>query len=340
MLDVSTDREGPAAQMTETSYPEGDRPAGRGGPVCFVFLDGVGLGPASGSNPFVRASMPALRRLLDGPLVLGPPLVREQLLFLPMDACLGVAGLPQSATGQTALFTGLNAPALVGAHVPAHPSHALRDVIAEHSILKRATEMGLRATFANAYTDSYWRRAAHGKLRHSASTLTAGAALLRFRTMDDLAQGRAIYWDITHKVMHLVSGRKAARVQPEESGRRLARLAASHDLVLFESFLTDLAGHRRLPWPTEEVLSLIDRFLAGLLSTLADGSTLVLASDHGNVEDSSTRSHTANPVPLLVVGPGATAFRGARAITDVAPSILRWLGGWGWQRNESPDQHG
>jgi hypothetical protein len=205
----------------------------------------------------------------------------------------------------------------------------LRSVIAEHSFLKRATEMRLGATFANAYSDRYWQSAADGRVRHSASTLTTSAAQLRFRTMEDLARGEALYWDITHEVMHQVIGQNVESVLPEEAGRRLARLVAGHDLVLFETFLTDLAGHSRLPWPTEEVLSLVDRFLDGLLSTLPDSSTLVLSSDHGNVEDGRTRMHTTNPVPLLVVGPGAATFRHATAITDVAPSILRWLGGGG-----------
>ena len=108
-------------------------------------------------------------------------------------------------------------------------------------------------------------------------------------------------------------------LEPEEAGRRLARLVAAHDLVLFESFLTDLAGHGRLPQPTEEVLTLLDRFLGGLLETLPDEATLVLSSDHGNLEDSNTRAHTLN-------GPAAASFRQAHAITDVTPGILHWLG--------------
>jgi bisphosphoglycerate-independent phosphoglycerate mutase (AlkP superfamily) len=37
--------------------------------------------------------------------------------------------------------------------------------------------------------------------------------------------------------------------------------------------------------------------------------------------------HTTNPVPLLVVGPGAGAFREAQAITDVAGGIMAVLRG-------------
>ena len=47
---------------------------------------------------------------------------------------------------------------------------------------------------------------------------------------------------------------------------------------------------------------MLDQFLAGLLAALPSGSSLVLSSDHGNFEDSSSRMHTRNPVPLLVWG--------------------------------------
>ncbi len=49
---------------------------------------------------------------------------------------------------------------------------------------------------------------------------------------------------------------------------------------------------------------------------------LVVTSDHGNLEDLSTKSHTRNPVPLLAVGPGADAFAGAASLTDVTPAVV------------------
>jgi hypothetical protein len=271
--------------------------------------------------------MPVLREILGGPLVDAQMVEADDLLLSPLDALLGVSGLPQSATGQTALFTGINAARLAGAHVPAFPTPVLRKAISEHSLLKKVSDLGLRATFANAFSDSYWERVEQGRLRHSASTLATMAGGLTLRTLRDLRRGEAVYWDITHDVMHLVLREDVERVQPEEAGRRLAALSASHDLVLFESFLTDLAGHRRLPWPTEQVLALLDRFLSGLITSLPADATLVLTSDHGNVEDSTTRAHTTNPVPLLAVGPGAKTFRTAQSITDVAPAIVRWLNG-------------
>jgi bisphosphoglycerate-independent phosphoglycerate mutase (AlkP superfamily) len=54
---------------------------------------------------------------------------------------------------------------------------------------------------------------------------------------------------------------------------------------------------------------------------------VVLASDHGNLEDLSTNRHTRNPVPALFWGAGAEeAAAGVSTIADIAPAILRRLG--------------
>ncbi len=296
--------------------------------VCFVFLDGVGLGLDDDANPLARVCMPTVRRLLGRPLINGPAVEMPRLLFRPLDASLGVEGLPQSATGQTTLFTGVNAAKAVGRHVSAFPTAALREIIVEHSLLKRAVEMGRRATFANAYSPQYWDRVKERRFRHSATTWVNMAAGLEFRSFDDLARGRAVYWDITHWILHQRNGRyPIPLIEPEEAGRRLAALTAEHDLVLYESFLPDLVGHRRLDVAPESVVKLIDRFLAGLLDHLPEGATMVLSSDHGNIEDTRTKAHTYHPVPLLVIGPGTAAFRDARSICDVTPAILRLLEG-------------
>lgn len=295
--------------------------------VCFVFLDGVGLGPATAANPLASAPMPTLQSLLDHPLVASPAIERPHLLFRPIDARLGVDGLPQSATGQTSLFTGVNAAQAVGRHLAAFPTAALREIIAHHSVLKRVAENGGRATFANAYSPQYWELVRQRRLRHSATTWTNMAAGLRFRDLNDLRQGQAVYWDITHSIMHQRGIAEVPLIEPEEAGRRLARLTAEHDLVLYESFLPDLVGHRRLNMAPEVAMALIDRFLGGLLANLPNDATLLLSSDHGNIEDMSTKAHTYNPVPLLAVGPDAAAFAEAQAITDVTPAILRLLNG-------------
>ncbi len=272
--------------------------------------------------------MPHLHSLLGGPLALNGvgqngTLPDGQVALRAVDACLGVPGLPQSATGQTALFTGVNAPALVGDHITAYPTERLREVIAEHSLLKRAAETGRRVLFANAHSERFWQMIREGKRRMGASTLTALAADAPIPSLADLVEGRAVLWDITHEIAASYLGYDLPQVSPEEAGMRLARLAAGHDLVLYESFLPDLAGHGRIE--PEWVLSRLDRFLGALLVHRSPETTLVVCSDHGNLEDASTKAHTTNPVPLLAMGPAAGCFDRAEAITDVTPAILSAL---------------
>jgi hypothetical protein len=293
--------------------------------LAFVFVDGVGLAPAGPRNPLSQVLMPRLHALLGGPLV--PETLGQDggLTFRAVDACLGVGGLPGSATGQTALFTGVNAAAVVGEHVPDYPTSALRAVIAEHSILKQAADGGARVSLANAYSERYWALVRDEPRRLSASTLTMMACGAPFRTLADLLAGQAVMWDLTNEVAVSYFHYELPLVAPEEGGRRLARLAAGHDLLLFETFLTDLAGHNRIE--PEWVLVRLDAFLGGILDECQVDTTLVVCSDHGNLEDSTTRIHTTNPVPLLAVGPAAGYFGEAERITDVAPAILSALAG-------------
>jgi len=292
--------------------------------VLFIFLDGMGLGPADETNPLVTAPMPRLHSLLGGPLTAGHAVDQPDLLLRPLDATLGVPGPPQSATGQTTLFTGVNAAAVLGEHLSGYPNGPLQAIIAEHSILKRVKEAGGRATFANAYGPAYFERVARGTARHSATTLCVLAANLPLRTLEDMARGEAVYWDITNHLFKRVHGTEIPTVSPAEAGRRLAALSAQHELTLYESFLPDVMAHRGTPEEVQTALAVIDEFLGSVLTYRPPHVTLVLSSDHGHLE-APGGGHTMNPVPLLVVGPGVAHFNLARAITDVTPGILALL---------------
>jgi bisphosphoglycerate-independent phosphoglycerate mutase (AlkP superfamily) len=67
-----------------------------------------------------------------------------------------------------------------------------------------------------------------------------------------------------------------------------------------------------------------DRFLASLSRfTEAAGITLVVTSDHGNVECMAERGHTRNPVPFIAFGPHEGRIRDAvSSLKDVTPAIL------------------
>lgn len=107
--------------------------------------------------------------------------------------------------------------------------------------------------------------------------------------------------------------------------RSVAHVSRLYNLVLYGTFLPDLAGHRRLE--PDWVLARLDAFLGSVLAHRPAETTLVVCSDHGNLKNTATKLHTTNTVPLLVVGPAAEYFSGSRSITDVAPARLQALGG-------------
>src|SRR5881396_1902106 len=105
-------------------------------------------------------------------------------LVVPTDACLGIPGRPQSASGQTTILTGINAPALLGYHKQGFPNAALLELIREHSIFRQLNLAGVRPiTFANAYTQRFFSERPRWI---SATTAAVEAAGLEFRTVNDL----------------------------------------------------------------------------------------------------------------------------------------------------------
>ena len=70
---------------------------------------------------------------------------------IPVTSDLGIAGIPQSATGQTAIFTGKNAAEVMNGHMPGFPGPTLRQVISQGNLFSKMLEKGFKVTFANAY---------------------------------------------------------------------------------------------------------------------------------------------------------------------------------------------
>ncbi len=294
--------------------------------ILMVFIDGVGLGdPDPAINPLVRARTPTLRRLLGRPLAGHDPARTPAATMVPLDATMGIPGLPQSGTGQTALLTGQNAAAFIGRHITAYPTPSLQALLESHGLFTVFRRHGVSAALANAYTPEYFAAVAARKLRHAAITLNALQAGVRLRGVEDLLAGRAVYQDLTNARLR-AHGVAVPLRTPEEAGRALAAIAAEAEFTLFEFFQTDLAGHRRIDDPVG-IVERFDRFLGAALDAAdLDRMLVLLVSDHGNLEDERTGGHTLNPVPAVVIGPGRDAFAARlRSITDVAPACLDLL---------------
>lgn len=300
--------------------------------ALMLFVDGLGIGCRDPSrNPLFRAEIPALRSLCGGE----PPSVRAArgdatgAVMLPLDATLGVPGLPQSGTGQTALFTGVNGARLVGRHFGPYPYSTLRPVIVERNLLRRLALGGLRPCFANAFPDRFFRYMEKHESRLTVTTRSCTSAGLPLRTIEDLLRGEAVSADLTGEGWHALGHPEVPLVEPEEAGRRLVALLRFHDFVLFEYWHTDRAGHAQSMDDAVAVLARFDRMLGGVLREIDLRSALLLiTSDHGNIEDLSVRTHTRNRVPLILTGlrhrsvAAAVAARWRPDLTAVVPALI------------------
>lgn len=289
-----------------------------------VFLDGFGLGEASVHNPLsAPAATPFLTELLGQNLLKGASFSQtDKLLLKPIDATLGVAGLPQSATGQTAIYTGQNAPEFLGRHQSGFANGSLRQLIDEYGLFSQALALGAVVTLANAYSPEYFYAIAQRKRRYSVCTLLNLSAGLPFRMQYEYEQEKAIFWNIVGEASTTA---KRKPISPKLAGQRLAALSREYGVTLFECYLCDYAGHAQDLERAVAYLQRIDGFLESAIAHLPANVTLILTSDHGNVEDLSTKRHTLNNVPLLTVGPNAKAFTPVKDLTGITPQILSLL---------------
>lgn len=295
--------------------------------VLLIFIDGLGLGENDPvANPLVRFDPPFFRTLFGKPLVreLGP-VMSDEVCLVPTDATLGVPGLPQSATGQTAIFTGVNAPQRMGCHILGFPGPALAEIIAAHGLLGELAAAGLSVTSANMYTADYMELVARRKRRHSVTTLTILGAGEPLRSLSHMAAGEAVYQDITNEMLPRFGVEGVPTVSPAEAGRRLASLAGRHRFTMFEYFQTDRQGHKHDWAEAAKIVATLDGFLTAVYRA-AEDILVIITSDHGNFEDFTTKTHTLNPVPTILLGPGCRQVAaGIRSLTDIKPAIIAYL---------------
>jgi hypothetical protein len=290
--------------------------------IILIFLDGFGLGKESDANPLYLYGIPSLEARLHTKLIHGATHKSTDGYLAGIDAILGVEGIPQSATGQTSLLTGKNAQAVLGYHLPAFPDSKLVSIIQEHSILKTLTNADFNVTFANAYTEAYFTRT---NVSYSVTTHCVKSAGIPFRMIRDLLNNKAVYWDISRESLKSRMELPPAPIDPFDAGTHLSALAKDHSFVLFECFESDLIGHSCNLDAAKAFLEKLDRFFTGIFSTMIPDTTIVVCSDHGNIENCCKGAHTENPVPLIAIGPAAPFFYHVTAIDQVTPAIINYL---------------
>jgi hypothetical protein len=304
--------------------------------LLVVFVDGVGIGPDDdGTNAFAAAPPATLTRLLDGTRFTGATshVQASAATLVPLDAQLGVTGLPQSGTGQFSLLTGKNGAEHFGRHYGPWVPTTLRVELQRSNMLIAAQAAGRAVAFANAYPEELIAGAnANGEfkpigpLRAGPPLAAAGARLLTRHTRA-VQEGTALTSEITNEAWRERLNRSSLpTIDAPTAGAILARIANENDLTLYAHYATDYAGHLQDLEQAIIALQLVDDFIAGLLEKLDPSVTLFVVSDHGNLEDAST-GHTRNPALGLIVGADHAALADSmKSLLDVTPGVLRHLG--------------
>ena len=289
--------------------------------VILIFVDGLGIGGREASNPF-HISVPKgiLTHFTDGA---GARLPHGGLLAVT-DPRLGVEGRPQSASGQTTILTGVNAPQLLGYHKQGFPNEKLRNVLSSKSIFRQLKERGIGPNlFANTYTPQFFTTKPRWK---SATTVAVEAADIQFMRLPDLFGKKALFHDFTNRSL-AAHGFDVPEYSAELAGQILGSLAGRYRFVLYEHFLTDKIGHDRDFAAARTHLPMLAAFVESCVANVdLENVAVILTSDHGNIEDLSVRNHTLNDVPTLIWGRGRNfAASAIRDLTDITPTIIKLL---------------
>lgn len=291
--------------------------------VLLFFIDGLGIGECGEHNPLALTENVAPLAYFQGE--------DSEVIFdgrmIPTDASMGIPSRPQSASGQTTILTGINAPQLLGTHKQGYPNQALRDVIKEHSIFLQLEKLGITPnTFANAYTPQFFTEVPRWK---SATTLAVEASeTVKFRTLEDLENDEAVFMDFTNSVLR-ARGYEGDLWSPSKAGEVLAGIVRKNRFTLYEYFITDKVGHDQDFSLAAKILPSLAEMLRTVLANVdLENTTVIMTSDHGNIEDLSKRNHTENKVPTVIWGKYTNEIApDVKSLVDITPSIIKILRG-------------
>jgi bisphosphoglycerate-independent phosphoglycerate mutase (AlkP superfamily) len=157
--------------------------------------------------------------------------------------------------------------------------------------------------------------------------LAVTSAGLNLFDKDDYYAGRALSADFIGEGWRGMLGfLDAPAYQPREAGNKLAELANQYDFSFFEYWASDYAGHKQdMNWAIEQFKT-FDNVLSSLLDHWDNENGLILiTSDHGNMEDLSTRRHTDAKVPGLLIGSSEARSKFGSGLSDLTGIYQRIL---------------
>lgn len=273
--------------------------------VMMIFVDGWGIGKNNPDiNPFIKfkfnffndffGSVPTLRK---------SKIQSKYFTIRPINATMGVKGLPQSGTGQTAIFCGFNASKFIGKHFGPYPYSTLKPLIQKKNIFIELEQKNFRTYFSNAYPQRFFDYLKNGRKTLSVTIYSYLSAGKKLNDVNVLLDRKAITAEITNEIWNSRLGYNLPLRKPQEAGEIFYEISKQFNFNLFEYFLTDYAGHSRDFNYAFEVLNIFDGFLEGIVNKMNfSKDLLIVISDHGNIEDLSLKGHTRNPAIGIFVG--------------------------------------
>lgn len=312
------------------------------GKVILIFIDGLGI--------------PEKVHLSKSPLNYDLKILKGEKFYSKssngffyggLDAQMHVPGLPQSATGQASIYTGINTQKLLNQHIFAYPTNKLISLLFERSLFSRLKKINKKASFINAYTKPYFKILnddfgidginyeikdinsfiGNIRLRHrfSATTIQNLSINNPFYTINDILMGRSIYHDIDgHTLLR-------HNIIPSIISRSMVQNAflyniSNYDLILFEYFLTDIYGHKQDYELSVKSLITLDDLIYDLSMILDKKKhSIIVVSDHGNIEDLSRSSHTLNKAIFLYWGDSISKYKIPEQLSDISDFILELM---------------
>lgn len=293
--------------------------------VIFIFIDGVGIGESSSENPFFTDSYESFQ-ILSGENFSknGEPIISSKQVYKAIDANLEIEGLPQSGTGQTTLFTGENASKVIGKHFGPYPHSGIKYLLQEQSIFHAVKEAGKKPYFMNAYPPVFFELSER-RNRWSCTTLMTKSAEMKLNSIEEIRNEKALTAEIVQNAWRERLEIDIPKITAVNAAERLLQVVPSYDLLLYEYYLTDKAGHTKELESAQKVLKTLDEFLLHIIKNKRSEDILVITSDHGNLEDLSVKTHTRNDVPLFVLGEGVEAFAEIDSLVGIKEGILKYI---------------
>jgi len=179
--------------------------------VILFFIDGLGIGEPNENNPlyFVGNIQP-----LDNFKDIASKIIFDGILK-STDTRLEIEGRPQSASGQTTILTGINAPKFLGYHKQGFPNKALLEIINRGEwTLSGFRNRDIRSALYPSKSDPTQQRRQSGRVTRALARLRAHAIIKKV--------GGSYRYQLTSQGRRIVTALLAARQADVEKLMALA----------------------------------------------------------------------------------------------------------------------